>query len=235
MSSQSNASVMATVIVGIIIVAGLVGYTFYTNSSSLSSLSGQNANLKQQLSGVSQQESTLGQQVSNLNQQVSTLNQQVSVLQQKTIQVVTVSNTVEVIETTTSTTTSTVTSVTAVPESALVVVVDTYNNSTHVFTFQVQNNQNYTIYAQISATLFGGFVGGNCQSTVVGSFISQIYTFNPRTTTQTSMNLALGSYTGCANPSTNVVNSLTMSLIIPPSTSASPAYNFNVVPSYTIP
>ncbi len=138
------------------------------------------------------------------------------------------------IQTTSVTATSTVTSISAVPQSALVIIADAYNSTTYTFTFQVHNNENYTIYAQISAALSGVYVGGNCNSNNVGSFISQVYTFSPRTTTQTSMNLVLGSYTGCANPSTNAVTSFTMSLVVPPSTSVSPTYNFNVVPSYSI-
>ena len=252
---QGNSSVIAAIAVGAVIVCAVV-YGIYSSDSSFSALSEQNTSLKgqiaslnQQISNVYQQESSLSEQNSNLgsqitglsqqnvglNQQLSNLQQQVSTLEQRTLSVVTVSNTVVYVQTTSVTTTSTVTSITAVPISALVIVADSYNSSTDTFTFQAHNNQNYTIYAQVSATLFGNFVGGACQSTNVGSFISQVYTFNPRTTTQTTLNLALGSYTSCASSVANVVNSLTMSLVVPPSTSVSPTYNFNVVPSYTIP
>ena len=196
---------MATVIVGIVILAGLVGYTFYTNSSSLSSLSDQNANLRQQLSGVSQQESTLGQQVSNFNQQesslsqqVSSLNQQVSILQQKTVQVVTVSNTIVTVETTTSVETSTVTSVSAVPEGTLVIEVDSYNDSAKTFTFQVQDTQNYTVYAQLSAIVGIGTFGG-CGTPNQSYFISPVYTFQPRQTTVATFNTALITSATCGS------------------------------------
>lgn len=230
---------MATVIVGIIIVAGLVGYTFYTNSSSLSSLSNQNVNLKQQLSGVSQQASTLGQQVSNLNQQesslnqqISTLNQQVSILQQKTIQVVTIVDTVEIVETTTSTTTSTVTSVSAVPQSTLVIVGNTYDNASQTFQFTVQNTQNFTVYAQLSAT----FWGTSCSFyNSQGSYLSQVYTFKPLSKTVTTLNLNLGAYQSNQFCGHTPVVDLTMSYIAATSTSVSQTYTFNVIPYYTWP
>jgi uncharacterized membrane protein YdfJ with MMPL/SSD domain len=197
---------MATVIVGIVVIAGLVGYTFYTNSSSLSSLSDQNGNLKQQLSGVSQQASNLGQQVSNLNQQessmnqqVSNLNQQVSILQQKTIQVVTVVDTVELVETTTSATTSTVTSVSAVPEGTLVIVSDSYNNTTKTFTFQVQDTQNFTVYAQLHTLLDLGSSGQCWPSDSAEFFISPLYTWSPRQTISVTFNTALLSSGICSS------------------------------------
>lgn len=60
MSTQSN-KVIATVLVGVIIVVALVGYDYYATSSSLASLSKQNANLGQQVSALAQQVSSLGQ------------------------------------------------------------------------------------------------------------------------------------------------------------------------------
>jgi prefoldin subunit 5 len=77
-SSQSGVRVIATIIVAAIVVVGLVGYSYYTTSSSLASLSEQNSNLSQQLSSLDQQASNLNQQVSSGNQQISSLNQQVS-------------------------------------------------------------------------------------------------------------------------------------------------------------
>jgi hypothetical protein len=86
-------SVIATVVVGLIIIAGLITYTYYDTSSEMST--------------ISQQNSGLGQQALVQSQQISSLNQQVSVLQQKTVQVVTVQNTIETVVTTTSVSTVT--------------------------------------------------------------------------------------------------------------------------------
>jgi len=86
LSAQSNARVIATVLVGLIVVLALVGYGYVSTSSRLSSMSEQNTGLSQQLSG---------------------LGQQVSVLEQRTLTVVTVSNTITEVLTTTSLTTTT--------------------------------------------------------------------------------------------------------------------------------
>jgi hypothetical protein len=77
--SQSNLSILSTFVVGIIVVMAFVGYAFYTENNDLGSLSQQNSNLAQQ----------------------------VSVLQQRTVQVVTMTNTVVSVLTTTSTSTET--------------------------------------------------------------------------------------------------------------------------------
>lgn len=185
-------------------------------------MSSQNASLKQQLSAVSQQGSALGQQVSSLDQEVSAL-------QQRTVQVVTVSNTIVTVETTTSVTTSTVTSVTAVPEGTLVVVGDTYDNATHTFQFTVQNTQNLTVYAQLSAT----FWGTDCTYyNSQGSYLSQVYTFKPTSNTNTSLNLSLGSYQSNEFCGQTPVVYLTMSYVVT-SMSVSQTYTFDVVPYYS--
>ena len=70
---------LTTLVVGIIIITGFVGFVFYKENSSLNSLSGQNDNLAQQ----------------------------VAVLEQRTVQVVTVTNTVNEVMVTTSISTET--------------------------------------------------------------------------------------------------------------------------------
>ena len=125
-----TATIATTVIIGALIVGGL-GYTYYTTSNSLASLSQENANLNQQLVGVSQQNA-------NLNQQVASLGQQVSTLEQRTVQVVTVSNTVVSVVTSVS-----VTSVTSTFTSTVYPVPD---NVTVVFT-QVSGGYNYVVTA----------------------------------------------------------------------------------------
>jgi hypothetical protein len=227
MSSQGNRPLLATVIVGVIVIAALVS-SFVLTSSNLSSLSRQNTDLSQQLSNVNQQDtalnqefagqsqqissqnqelSSLGQQVSNLNQQVSglgqqdsSLSQQVSTLEQRTLTVVTMTNTVVTLETTTSTVTTTQTSVTAVPEATLVVTGDSYNGTSQTFTFQVQNTQNFTIYAQLHAVVDFGSSGACFPSDKTAFFISQVYTWLPNQTIPVAFNITLISYTCGSGP-----------------------------------
>ena len=224
MSAQNNTQVIATVLVGVIVVAGLVGYSYYTMSSKLTSMSSQNASLGQQLTGLSQQ-------VSNGNQQMSSLSQQVSTLQQRTLTVVTMTNTIVTVQTTTSVETTTQTSISAVPQSSLVITGDSYNNTTHTFTFQVQNNQNYIVYAQLSATLWGS-TSFECNGQA-GTFVSQVYTFAADAVTTTQLSLALGSYSGFCGG--NPLSSIQMNFVIPQSTPVSLTYTFLVVPNYTFP
>lgn len=212
----------------------------------LSNLYQQNANLNQQVSAVSQQESALAsqnsnlgiqvaglnQQLSGLNQQVSNLNQQVSTLEQQTMTVVTETNTIVSVQTTKVSITSTVTSISAVPQSALVVIGDSYDTTNHIFSFQVQNTQNYTIYAQLSASLWGGGGGIFCNGQA-GSFISQVYTFTPKSITTTTLDLTLGQWAGYCGG--NPVSSTNVNYVIPQSTAVSPTYTFNIVPNYNHP
>jgi prefoldin subunit 5 len=119
-----------------------------------------------------------------------------------------------------------------VPLSTLVIVGDTYNNASHTFQFTVHNTQSFIVYAQMSATLWGT----SCQFyNSQGSYVSQVYTFNPLSDTVTTLNLTLGAYQNnqfCGH--TQVVD-LTMSYIAAASTSVSQTYIFNVIPYYTWP
>ena len=258
MSRQVSGSLIAIIAVAIIVVSGFA-FAYYDTSNEFNSLSSQNANLSQQaanlsqqnanlnqqvaglsqentnlnqqLSSVSQQNSNLNQQVAGLNQQLNGLNQAVSTLEQRTLQVVTVTSAVVTVETTTSISTTTQTSITQVPESTLVVLSSTYSNTTKTFTFQVQNTQNYTVYAQLSASLWGQTSFG-CNGQI-GSYISQVYTFVPSSTTKTVLNLTLGQYVGFCG--SNPVTSLQMNYVIPQSTAVSPTYSFNIVPGYDHP
>jgi hypothetical protein len=133
---QGNSSVIATIVVGIVIILA-VAVAFHDTNSSLSSLSSQNAGLKGQVT-------SLNQQVSSVNQQVSNLNQQISILQQKTVQVVTVSNTVVMVETTISvTTTTSVSTSTVYPVPNNVTVL--FNQVNGVFDYSITaGSQTYT-------------------------------------------------------------------------------------------
>jgi hypothetical protein len=184
LSASSNRQAVIVVLVGLIIVAGVVGFGYYTTSSRLSSLSDQNTNL--------------GQQLSNLNQQDSSLNQQVSSLEQRTISTVTLTNTIVTVETTTSVTTTTKTSISAVPLSTLVVVNDTYNAAAKTFYFVVQDAQNYTVFAQLNAQI--GISGCGDNGNTQSYFVSPVYTFYPLKTTTVDFNTTLiSSATTCGS------------------------------------
>ncbi|MGD0318956.1 MAG: hypothetical protein ABSB56_04610 [Nitrososphaerales archaeon] len=258
---QGTSSVIATIAVGIIIVGAVAYGVYSTNSglSALSeqntSLKGQITSLNQQISSVNQQISNVNQQLSalstlseqnsnlvsqvsglsqqldGLNQQLTTLEQQVSTLEQRTLTVVTVSNTVVYVQTTSVTSTSTVTSISAVPQSTLVIIADTYNSTNYTFTFQVQNSQDYTVYAQLGASLWGHQPFG-CNSQA-GSYISQVYTFAPNSITITKMDLTLGQWAEFCGQ--NPISSAQVTFTIPQSTAVSPTYTFNIVPNYNHP
>lgn len=115
-----------------------------------------------------------------------------------------------------------------VPLSTLVVIGDSYGNATGTFTLNVQNTLNITVYAQISAVLYGTTSLENCNS-VAGSYISQVYTFLPRSVTVTQLSLASGLYDGCAG---NPITSLDMYYLVAQSTAVSLTYMFNIVPGY---
>lgn len=225
---RENSSVIATIVLGAVII-GAVAYGIYSTNSGLSALSEQNASLKGQIVGLGYQVSAVSGQESSLSQQLSSLRQQVSTLEQRTLTVVTVSNTVVYVQTTSVTTTATVTSISAVPQSTLVIVGDTYDNASKTFQFTVQNTQTFTVYAQLSATLSGTsctYINNQ------GSYLSQVYTFEPLSNTVTSLDLNLGSYQSNWCGHTPIVF-LTMSYVAPTSTSVSQTYTFNIVPPYT--
>jgi len=119
-----------------------------------------------------------------------------------------------------------------VPLSTLVIVGDTYNNSTHIFQFTVQNTQTFIVYAQLSATLWGT----SCQFyNSQGTYLSPVYTFKPTSNTTTTLNMSLAAYQSnqfCGH--TSIVD-LTMSYIVAPSTAVSQTYTFNVIPYYAWP
>ena len=254
---QGNSSVIATVVVGLVIV-GAVAYGIYSTNSGLSALSEQNTSLKGQIASLNQQVSSVNQQVSTinehesslseqnsnlasqiaglnqqnvgLNQQLSNLQQQVSTLEQRTLTVVTVSNTVVYVQTTSVTTTATVTSISAVPQSTLLIIGDTYDNTSQTFQFTVQNTQNFTVYAQLSATLWGTSCMYYNQQ---GSYLSQVYTFKPLSNTVTTLDLNLGSYQSNGLCGHTAIVYFTMSYVAAASTQVSQTYTFNVVPPYT--
>jgi len=115
-----------------------------------------------------------------------------------------------------------------VPLSTLVITGDNFSKTTDTFTFSVENTLDVTVYAQIDALLYGTTTRENCDF-VAGTYISQMYTFQPDTATVTTLALASGLYNGCAG---NPVSSLSLYYMVPPSTAVSLTYQFNVVPGY---
>jgi prefoldin subunit 5 len=119
-----------------------------------------------------------------------------------------------------------------VPLSTLVIVGDTYNSATYTFQFTVHNTQTFIVYAQLSATLWGTSCTFNNNQ---GSYLSQVYTFNPLSNTVTTLNMTLAAYQGSEFCGHTQVVDLTMSYIAASSTSVSQTYTFNVIPYYTWP
>ncbi len=164
---------MSAVIVGVIIVGGIAGYAFYSDNNALTSLS--------------QQNNALAQQVSNLNQQVS-------VLEQRTVQIVTMTNTIVSVETTTSVSTetnyvtntiySTVTTTSNVypPSSSTYALTYVTGNSTETYpscgAWTVAVDVTYEMHQQISANIiqWAQFPSGQLvQPNTQKSFVNQAY------------------------------------------------------------
>jgi hypothetical protein len=118
-----------------------------------------------------------------------------------------------------------------VPLSTLVIVGDSYSSTTNTFTLNVQNTLNITVYAQISAVLYGTTAAENCNG-AAGSYMSQVYTFSPMAVTVTQLVLGSGLYNGCAG---NPVTSLSLFYTAGQSTAVSVTYTFNIVPVYNRP
>ena len=101
----------------------------------------------------------------------------------------TVQNTIETEVMVTSTTTFTVTSVTEVPTSTLIIVNDTYNPASLTFHFMVQNTQNFTVYAQISAQEGLSYCGAG--GNYLAFFLSPVYSLASRSITTVPFNTTL--------------------------------------------
>jgi hypothetical protein len=169
---QGTSSVVATIAVGIIII-GAVAYGIYSNNSGLSALSEQNTSLKGQMASLSQQ---------------------VSVLEQRTVQVVTLTDTVISVETTTFVSTetmfvtntvySTVTTTSSVypPSSSSYALTYVSGNSTETFPgcglWTVAVDVTYEMHQSIPSDIiqWAKFPSGVLmQPTTQQTFISQAY------------------------------------------------------------
>lgn len=115
------------------------------------------------------------------------------------------------------------------PNSTLVIIENSFDSSSNTFRFLVENTQDTLIYVQ----LVGNMYSLNCSSNgLAGTYYSEIYEFKPGATTETTLNLHLGSYFTCVDP---YINQLTVNFIIAPDISISPVYTFNIVPKMLIP
>jgi len=117
-----------------------------------------------------------------------------------------------------------------VPLSSLVVVGNTYNATSDTFTFNVRNNLNVTVYAQLESEIFG--TGGEDCSSEAGSFISQVYYFPAGAVTATKLSLPAGVYGGCA---ANPITSVSVQYWASQQVRVSPQYTFQVFPVYNHP
>jgi hypothetical protein len=117
-----------------------------------------------------------------------------------------------------------------VPLTTLVIINDTYDNTTHTFTFVVQNTQNYPVSAQLSATL-----EDYCNNGFWWYYISQIYTFSPHGNLSIPMNLALSYQYPNHVPTCNAIYEALVVFVIPTSTAVSSSYQFQVTPTYDHP
>ena len=237
MLTQSSIPVIAVVVVSAIIVAGLVGYAFVSTSSNLASLSRQNTDLSQQVSNLNQQIgdqngqlSSLNQQIGNQNQQIGSLDEQVSTLEQRTQTVITVQDTIVTMQTTTLLLTTTQTSIGEIPQSALVVTGSSYDNQSSTFTFLVQNTENYTVYAQLSASFYGAacnFYAGE------GTYLSQVYTFAQTSSITITMDLKAANLYASQYCGQEPVISVSLNFEASSSV-VSPTYQFQIVPGYQL-
>jgi prefoldin subunit 5 len=220
--------------------------TIASLQGSITSLQGTVTNLQGELTQNEQAESSSAQQISSIQSSITGLQDSLQVLQVKVtsvslnlnstqsadvVELQQISSELQGISATIQTLSAKVAALAPqVPLSTLVVVGDTYDNVSHTFQFTVQNTQNFTVYAQLSATFWGtGCEYYNNQ----GSYLSQIYTFRPLSDTVTSLSMNLGSYQGSGFCGTTPVVDLTMSYIAATSTSVSQTYTFNVIPFYT--
>jgi hypothetical protein len=132
--------------------------------------------------------------------------------------------------TTTSVTTLT-TTIETVPSTTLLVTSDSYSNATKTVSMTVENTENYTVYAQFSATMYGnpccGF--GN----TAGSYSSSVIQFNPLSATNVPFVLTQGNYYGdCVGYISSVQLSYSIS---GQSSPVSGSYTFPISPAFPSP
>jgi hypothetical protein len=208
---------VAIAILSLIVTASASVYLYSSNQTALAQ---QKSAYDTQISALQGQISTIQTQVASAEQQESADSSAISSLQSSVTSILTQLPTIS-----------------RVPQATLVITNDVYNSGNTTFTFTVKNTQNYTVYAQLSATVEGDT--GSCPSFDVYIYASQIYNFTPRETISVPLNLALSSQSVAAgsysNPACSSVNEAIVQFILPPSTAVSSTYDFTVSPNYSHP
>jgi hypothetical protein len=143
-----------------------------------------------------------------------------------TTQYSTVSSTVTSVSTVTS-------SITQVPDTALVITNESYSNATKTMSMTVENTENYTLYAQFSATMNGDPC---CDySNPAGTYHSSVFQFNPLSTTDVLYNITDADYSGdCITYVTNTQLFLFVQGVST-YTQVSGTYTFEISPSFLNP
>jgi uncharacterized protein YoxC len=119
-----------------------------------------------------------------------------------------------------------------IPLTTLVIVGSSYDNVTNAFTFEVKNNLNSSVFAQLSAVVEGTTSNPDLCNGVAGSYISGVTSFGPLSVTPSVLSLPSITYNGCA---TNPVTTVTVIYVASNSTQVSKGYSFSVVPAYNHP
>jgi hypothetical protein len=120
----------------------------------------------------------------------------------------------------------------SVPITTLEVVSETYSNTSETFNIVVKNNLDVTVYAQLSAILYGqatpSMEADGCDGTA-GTYTSQLYQFPGNSTTSTQLVLSQGIYDGCG---TTPLSSVFLDYEASQSVQVSHVYTFDVDPPY---
>ena len=178
--------------------------------------SGQIVSLQTTLQSVSSQLTSVSQELSTATADNSAFQSQVSAQ-------------LESINASLATLSTKVTALTPqVPLSTLVVTGSSHNNVTAVYTFQVQNTQTFTVYAQLGVSFYGPtceFYAGE------GSYTSQVYSFDPGSTTTVTLNLKDMAFSPSEFCGKEPIAYFSMSFAAS-STTVSPSYQFDVLPNH---
>ena len=115
-----------------------------------------------------------------------------------------------------------------VPMSTLVVTGSSYSNASATYSFQVENTQTFTVFAQLSVSFYGNacsFYAGE------GSYLSQVTTFGPRSNTTFNLDFKSVTFYPSSFCGKEPIAYFSMDFVAS-SNQVSPGYTFYVVPGY---
>jgi hypothetical protein len=208
---------LAIAILSLIVMASASAYLYSSNQTALAQ---QKSAYDTQISALQAQISIIQAQLASAEQQESADSSAISSLQSSVTSIQTQLPTIS-----------------QVPQATLVITNDVYNSENATFTLTVKNTQNYTVYAQLSATVEDDST--TCPNFDVYIYTSQIYNFTPRETISVPLNLTLSSESVAAgsysNPACSSVNEAIVKFILPQSTAISSTYDFTISPNYSHP